>query len=83
MQDATKRKLGKVLRFAVSGALLVATPVACGSSQSPQPLDTREINEPPQREEHPNESPPEQPEEEIANEPPMEPIPGETTHDEL
>ena len=73
------RRAGRVLRFVVSGALLVAAPVACGGSSPPTGPNEPHVNEPPQEptsNEPPQEQPPtdpQQPEEPTPNEPPDEP----------
>ena len=53
MNDDSKRRAGRVLRFAVSGALLVSGPLACGGStehtHTNEPVHTNEpmhTNEP-------------------------------------
>lgn len=60
MNNASRRGVGRALRFAVSTTLLAFAPAACGSSG---PTHT---NEPPT--EHTNEPP-----EETSNEPPEQP----------
>jgi len=46
MDQETKRRAGRVLRFAVTGALLAVAPLGCGSSTeettSNEPVDTNE-----------------------------------------
>ena len=81
MERDGKKWVGKVLRFAVSGALLVA-PMACGGSSEEHTLnepggpDSPTVNEPPTgggEDEHANEPMPE-PEPPHTNEPaPTEP----------